>query len=151
MELGDDDIVRIPHSVRRGKDAPPMPVLAVNKRHMSNPDSVLVHVIFNHCSAERIYRTLQVTKGYKAVRMPHCPCKSCSLANARRRGLRHTAFPAQEAPAGDLVHGEGYDPEGSDDEDMSDVMQYQAAVVGRELGVQPRSGGVKALRGYVCR
>ena len=142
VELGDDDIVRLPHSIcmRSGKSAQPVPVLAFNKRHMPDLDSVLVHVIFNHSSGERIYQTLRVTKGYKAARLAPCNDIACSIANARSCGLRHTAsvvYSVCAAPVGDSVHGEGVDPERSDDEDMADVQLYTAEVAGRELGVQP--------------
>ena len=68
VKLGEDNILRLPHTIRTGKDSEPLPspgkVSAV--RHtIDKATSQLLHDIFNHASMEKIFQTLGVTKGYK--------------------------------------------------------------------------------------
>ena len=101
VKLGEDNILRLPHTIRTGKDSEPLPspgkVSAV--RHtIDKATSQLLHDIFNHASMEKIFQTLGVTKGYKQVRLPDFHCDACPQAKARRRGISHKVHMAQEKP-----------------------------------------------------
>ena len=94
VELGVDDILRLPHTVRTGPDSEPLPVLPSSqvlavRRTVDYADATFLHDIFNHVSAEKIYQTLGVTKGYVQTRLAKVHCNSCALANARCKGLSH--------------------------------------------------------------
>jgi hypothetical protein len=74
LELGMDDIVRLPHMVRTGKhqaSLPSTPAAAVHRvtRTLKSVSSQILHELFNHCNAEKVYQTLLHTKGYKAMRL----------------------------------------------------------------------------------
>jgi hypothetical protein len=70
VELGDDDVIRLPHDVRDGAKALPIPatpatsnVLAV-RRTIEQMNAGILHDIFCHRSMEKIFRTLENTVGY---------------------------------------------------------------------------------------
>ena len=152
VELGSDDIIRIPHVIRKGPSGKPLPqplnaVNAVRRGLPASIDADYLHHVFNHTTAEKIYQTLKATKGFKAVRLPPYNCSSCATGNARRRGLSHAVghliAGAADAVLEEAVYGDGNDDSAWDDEGDgmsagSDVpqTQYRAAVAGRELGVQ---------------
>ena len=120
VELCEDDIIRFPHEIRDGKAATPIPQLPVQhvrqaprygistfaspfSAHESAPvlavhrtpldiNAEMLHDIFLHKGAEKIYRTLQNTKGYEAVRLPDVFCDICAKIKARRRGLSRKVF-----------------------------------------------------------
>ena len=77
VELGDDDILRLPHEIRHGNDADLLPVPArvtAVRRTVDAATAQFLHDTFNHCSMDKIYNTLGVTKGYDQVKLPdpHC-------------------------------------------------------------------------------
>lgn len=77
VELGDDDIIRLPHDIRTGVQSCPLPVipaaqpsvgsqagvLSVTSRVLQTTNGVTFHEILNHCSTEKVYQTLLHTKG----------------------------------------------------------------------------------------
>ena len=102
VELGDDDILRLSHELRSGKQATPLPDIlqhAINrlqphtqvlhaKRVPDALNALLLHDIFLHRGMEKVYRTLLHTRGYEAQRLPDPFCWVCAQAKAQRRGLR---------------------------------------------------------------
>ena len=46
--------------------------------------------MLNHCNNEKIYHTLENTKGFKAVRFELATCVWCALGKSTRAGLSHT-------------------------------------------------------------
>ena len=154
IELGDDDIIRMPHEIRTGSDSNPLPrlpaaltisnpMLHVN-RTMKALNAELLHDIFAHRSMEKIYRTLQNTTGYEAVRLPDFFCTTCAETKAKARGLRHTssaAVPVMPAIQSDAAPAEDdyedpSDPVDDSNENITEI-EYMAPVVGRALGQQP--------------
>ena len=113
IELGDDDILRLPHDLRTGKDARPLPrqsgVLTNKDFKVGTPEPVLVarkpkdtnaetlHDIFCHCAAAKIQRTLEHTVGFKPEVVPEVECMVCAQTKARRRGLRQGSFTKDNA------------------------------------------------------
>ena len=97
------DVLRLPHQVRQGKDADQLPINAVRAVTKEGATWEFLHRLFNHASADKVHRTLAVTKGFKQPEKPlesHF-CEACALGNARSRGLRqhtcvHTIFMVQE-------------------------------------------------------
>ena len=96
VELGLDDILRLPHKLREGVDSIPLPttndsasVMAV-RRTLSELDAHFLHDLFNHSGMERIHRTIMVTQGYTTKRFHDHHCASCAVAKARRKGLSHS-------------------------------------------------------------
>ena len=151
VELGDDDVIRLPHDVRDGAKALPIPatpatsnVLAV-RRTVEQMNAGILHDIFCHRSMEKIFRTLENTVGYEAVRLPDVFCSTCAQMKSRARGLKQTSqshiapvvLPAiQAAPAEEDY--EDTDDGSSDDEPLDFIeVEYVAPVAGRSLGVQP--------------
>ena len=106
LRLGLDDILRMPHGIRQGTAANRMPVLAL-RRSAGDGTYMFLHMVFNHSSAERIFRTLEATNGYKAVRLKPCHCQWCAS-----------------------------DENATDEEGDLDRVEYTAEVAGRQLGVQ---------------
>ena len=49
-------------------------------------------IILLHSGKDKIFRTLQHTKGYEAVRLPDLFCDICAKIKARRRGLKRKVF-----------------------------------------------------------
>ena len=86
VELGDDDILRLPHELRSGKQAAPLPaILQQDINRLSAQDlhakrvpealnALLLHDIFLHRGMEKVYRTLLHTRGYVAQRLPDPFC-----------------------------------------------------------------------------
>ena len=96
VELGLENIFRLPHKIREGVDSIPLPatndsasIMAV-RRSLSELDAHCLHDIFNHSGMERIHRTIMVTQGYTAKRFHDHHCVSCAIAKARRKGLLHS-------------------------------------------------------------
>ena len=93
IELGHDDILRMPHEVRHGKAAQPLPDVpgAVNavRTASGKATAAFLHRTFNHTSMARVHRTLTVTRGYKPVHLEDLHCDACAMGNLRRRGLSH--------------------------------------------------------------
>jgi hypothetical protein len=89
--LGSDDILRLPHIVRSGVDAEPLPVpqsqVMVAHRTLDQANGAALHQILNHCSMEKVYQTLRVTTGFVPKRFPECQCNACAAAKAVRKGL----------------------------------------------------------------
>ena len=99
VELGGDDIIRLPNTIRTEGICKPLPKLSSEasnvyalRRTAQAADGLLLHAVFNHCSAEKVYRTLGSTKGYKQVRLPDVHCDTCARAKAKSFGLsrKHT-------------------------------------------------------------
>ena len=92
VDLGPDNILRLPHSIRKGADSSPLPVIpaAVNTLCRSATDAsyLFLHSTFNHCGDEKLYQTLQHTLGYKAQRFEPQHCNTCAQAKARGFGLK---------------------------------------------------------------
>ena len=98
--LGEDNVIRIPHKVRTGKEAAELPVpegdysiSSVSNSHEAATGKWL-HGLFNHSNSDKIWRTLGVTSGYKQPEKPfqECFCISCATANSRSKGLRNTQY-----------------------------------------------------------
>jgi hypothetical protein len=78
VELGDDDTLRLPHEMRSGKQAAPLPAILqqdINrlsaqvlhaKRVPEGLNATLLHEIFLHRGMEKVYKTLLHTWGYVA-------------------------------------------------------------------------------------
>ena len=52
-----------------------------------------LHDIFCHRGMEEIFRTLQNTEGYEAMRLPDGFCAICAQVKAKLRGLSHKVMP----------------------------------------------------------
>jgi hypothetical protein len=115
LELGVDDILRIPHSVRTGSASAPLPSAVLHPamkeascveliyectqqctqgisavtRTMKSANGVFLHEMLNHVSAEKIYHTLSNTKGFKPIRFDLPTCVWCALGKSVRTGLSH--------------------------------------------------------------
>ena len=66
VELGDDDIVRLPNEIRSGHNSKPLPKLnSINalRRTAGAANAAFLHEDFNHGSSEKLFCTLGVTKG----------------------------------------------------------------------------------------
>ena len=93
VELGSDNLLRLPHVVRTNKGAkslsrPENPVSIV-RRTADQASYSFLHEMFNHSSAEKVYQTLGVTCGYRQIRLPATPCNACAQGAARRKGISH--------------------------------------------------------------
>ena len=95
--MGDDDVLRLPHGTREGGAAEKLPEInpcnAVQLTAQAATSNFL-HRLFNHGNADKIHRTLGVTKGFKQPDKPiESPyCASCATANARKKGLSHKQY-----------------------------------------------------------
>ena len=105
VELGDDDIFRLPHKIREGSNAAPLPpipgqTMAVKqgatvlnvKGSYSSVNVQTLHDIFCHCGNEKLTRTLEQTIGFKAHKLPTFFCPICTQVKARRRGLHQGSW-----------------------------------------------------------
>ena len=110
IDLGLDDILRIQHTVRSGKDkekirVSPAAVYGVT-RTLKIVNAELLHRLFNHCSEEKLYQTLLNTFGFKAVRLEIPTCTWCALGKSVRHGLSNKRFGgtgAEEKSQGEVV------------------------------------------------
>ena len=95
VTLGTDDILRLPHDLREGDDAEPLPVNVVSQTREGVTYDYL-HRLFNHASADKIHRTLGATTGIQQPKqcVKGCYCESCAQGNARSKGLRQTTYSA---------------------------------------------------------
>ena len=145
IDLGHDDLLRMQHSIRNGQDCAPLPQLPAKalalRRSAADATASFLHDVLNHTSMEKIFRTLQVTHGYKAVRLPQYHCSTCAMAKARSFGLKQKVVPQPVAMANEM---DPVDPvfdddtssdNGSDDEQLPDE-GYVAPVAGRSVGIQ---------------
>ena len=102
VDLADDDLLRLPHGIRTGKSSVPVskcglvettaPAMSEGsvlhvKRTTEALNGAALHCIFCHRSMEKIYRTLQHTKGYTAQQLPDGFCDICARIKAKRKGL----------------------------------------------------------------
>ena len=91
VELGDDDIVRLPHEMRQGSSAVPIPRLEHTgrvrhaKRVPEELNGIMLHDIFCHRSMEKIYRTLQNTFGYDPIKLPDMWLNSIEMQDYRKK------------------------------------------------------------------
>jgi hypothetical protein len=164
VELGDDDILRLPHTIRKGKAATPLPVHTVAQRsgtavmavHRTplQLNSAVLHDVFLHRGAEKINRTLQNTKGYEPIRLVDEHCDICAKIKARRRGLSHRREATFAGMAADIfaaamicpvqpedAHRDAdYDDADELDADehmLASTIEYISPVAGRSRGEQP--------------
>ena len=145
VDLSDDDLLRLPHGIRTGKNSVPVhrSSLVTSKQcslHVKRTAEALnaemLHSMFCHRSMEQIYRTLQNTQGYIAVRLPDMFCDVCALIKAKRRGLRSKPLSSLCMSVIPEVDYQDDDSDTDDDVDLEE-MQYSAPVAGRSKGVQP--------------
>lgn len=107
VELGPDDIIRLPNNLRTGRDSNPLPQInqcSLLRRTADDANYGFLHDVLNHCGAEKQFQTLGVTKGYTQVRLPPSHCDTCAQTKAREFGLsrkKHLAQLIQEAPCPD--------------------------------------------------
>ena len=104
LKLSVDDVLRLPHKVRQGKDAEQLPINAVRAINREGATWEFLHRLLNHASSDKIHRTLAVTKGFKQPDKPLQSqfCEGCALGNARSRGLHqhtcvHTCYMVQDS------------------------------------------------------
>ena len=111
LELGIDDVVRIPHTLRSGKRGTKLPgavslgiqeAKIVDTQHSSalsvsrtakDLNGNMLHQMLNHCGEEKMYQTLLHTTGFKPIRFNLPPCIWCALGKSTRTGTnrqRHT-------------------------------------------------------------
>ena len=107
VDLGSDEILRLPHGIRTGKDAAPLPIIpaSVNtlKRSASDASYLFLYAIFNHCGDEKLYQTLAHTLGYKAEKFESRHCNTCAQAKARNFGLKQGTRNAEPSAVVNLV------------------------------------------------
>ena len=148
VELGHDDLLRMHHHVRSGVDAArihklPAQVNALRRTvgDIAGSEAAyrFFHEVLNHCSVEKIFRTLGATKGFKQVHLKDFFCETCAQCKARDFGLRQkkpSAAPACVMPVNDPV----FDDDDNDDHEDPDMSQELPAIVpkfaGRRLGIQ---------------
>ena len=98
--------MRIEHNIRTGTDATPLPSAThgVNalRRTADAANHSFLHDVFNHCSTEKIFQTLGVTKGYNQIRLPDQHCDTCATTKSRGFGLRQKTFNGEQ-PAGHMT------------------------------------------------
>lgn len=122
VDLGMDDILHLPHLLRSGKAAVPLPQSAASlcmhvKRTPSQASFAFLHSVFCHRGTEKIYRTLVNTKGYNAERLDDTFCDTCAEIKAKRKGLSHGhkvlagCVPTEQDYQDDNDLGEGTDDE----------------------------------------
>ena len=89
LDLGRDNVLRMPRDLRTGQDADPLPINTVRPSTKEQVTSEFLHKLFNHANPDKIHRTLGVTQGYKQPEapLPGCYCQACAKANSRRKGL----------------------------------------------------------------
>ena len=155
VELGDDNILRLPHTTRTGADAKPLPtnlVMAVMKRTVDGATSDYLHDLFNHAPMSRIFKTLEHTLGLKPNKSLCDPiCWACMQAQARRRGLRqkpvNLSLPGEPEHTVEPYLGDDSGSDSSDDDDYGDdydgeaieEFEYEAPVAGTvKTGSVPR-------------
>ena len=165
LELGNDDIIRLPHTVRKGEDSKRLP-LAVNApvnqvcRTNKTLNGDFLHQLLNHCNKEKVYQTLVHTTGFKAVRLNFSVCTWCALGKSTRAGLSNINHKLQPSPAEEsnvlaiiqdsetgrshyvLAGAATFDDSDADDSEedehlQQEEVQYTAAEAGRALGEQP--------------
>ena len=76
LTIGDDDILYMPYSLQQSSK-----VNAV-QRTLPTVTAEYLHAVFNHCSMDKIFQTLGVTKGYMQKKLPDFFCPTCSEADA---------------------------------------------------------------------
>ena len=91
LRIRGDDIIELPHATLESESVTNDNIFHL-KRGVSSITSRFLHHTFNHASAERIHKTLQVTMGYTVptAMLPGLLCNSCAIARLRRKGLSQT-------------------------------------------------------------
>ena len=151
--LGLDDILRISHKMRTGADKTPIPVqpqlphdaIHAVRRSAADATASFLHDTFFHRSAEKIFRTINATKGYELkTRLPDHHCNTCAQCKARNFDLsqKRLAMPVQDVADHDPVFDDDNDPDADDfdpegaPELIADNLEYVAPAAGRQLGEQ---------------
>ena len=106
------------------------------KRTTEALNAEMLHRMFCHRSMEQIFRTLQHTKGYVAVRLQDMFCDVCARIKAKRKGLRSKPLASLCMPVIPEVTYQDDDSDTDDDVDLEEL-EYAAPVAGRSKGVQP--------------
>lgn len=146
VDLGGDDVLRIPHEIREGRESVPLPptpavadqVLSV-RRTPEALNAEALHDICCHRSTDKINRTLETTVGYMPVKLPDYFCPICAQIKAKRRGLKHKVHICLNLEDAAPAESDFEDDNSDDAEDVSPVveLEYTAPVAGRALGIQP--------------
>lgn len=143
VDLGSDDILRICHSTRDGKERAPLPTqpeeaawINTIKKSAGNASSRFIHEVFFHRGDEKLTQTLRVTKGYESARITTGHCDSCAKAKAREFGLSNQHMIQATQTMHDPVFDDDNSLDPADSEPEEDDLEYISPVIGRELGVQ---------------
>ena len=106
LDLGRDNVLRMPRNLRTGQDADPLPINTVRPSTKEQVTSEFLHKLFNHANPDKIHRTLGVTQGYKQPEapLPGCYCQACAKANSRRKGLSRKVNSCTEARTSPPFH-----------------------------------------------
>ena len=94
---GADGVLRMPHTIRKGKAAEALPIHAgINVASQTKQGATIdyLHRLFNHAPVEKIIKTLKATEGYRPPegKIESHHCTACAQGNARKLGLRHTVL-----------------------------------------------------------
>ena len=94
---GADGVLRMPHTIRKGKAAQALPIHAgINVASQTKQGATIdyLHRLFNHAPVEKIIKTLEATEGYRPPegKIESHHCTACAQGNARKLGLRHTVL-----------------------------------------------------------
>ena len=148
VDIGHDDLLRLSRRVRSGTDAAKMHTLPaqVNALRRSVGDIVgseaayrFFHEVLNHCSVEKIYRTLGSIKGFKQTRLSNCFCDTCAQSKARDFGLKQTKNATATVPVMP-VHDPVFDDDNDEDCEDPDLAHglpvIESKFVGRRLEIQ---------------
>lgn len=126
LHMGDDDVLRLPHNDREGKEAEPLPNInpvSLVKHTAQAATSTFLHRLLNHSNPDKVHRTLGVTKGLKQPHspLPGCYCASCALANARKKGLSHKQYSVYAVSTSDQSITDGDDLYEDTDDDLPEM------------------------------
>ena len=126
LHMGDDDVLRLPHNDREGKEAEPLPNInpvSLVKHTAQAATSTFLHRLLNHSNPDKVHRTLGVTKGFKQPHspLPGCYCTSCALANARKKGLSHKQYSVYAVSTSDQSITDGDDLYEDTDDDLPEM------------------------------
>ena len=117
VTMGLDDVLRLPHNLREGDSGQRIPINVV-RQTKEGVSADFLHRLFNHGSAEKVHHTLGQTTGIQQP--PKCSkgcfCKACAQGNARKPGLKQTAYTCLTHPVLMVTATDGY---ASDDSMLS--------------------------------
>ena len=111
IELGQDDILKIPHEIRVGEDSKHLlcllyvPTAGQSNsvqgvtRTLKSINGELLHQLLNHSNPEKVFQTLKNTTCFKAIRLEYPTCTWCALGKSTRAGLSHQKHPTPRQPA----------------------------------------------------